>query len=85
VLPSPQFTPDDVASWVMDIVKARAWQESLIARWTAVIVMGYTVGGPLPMDIVYDRLERYHSLVNEHRDDEQALLQELQELEAVGE
>ena len=36
------------------------------------------------MDIVYDRLERCHGLVNEHRDDEQALLQELQDLEAVG-
>jgi hypothetical protein len=83
-LPSPQFTSSDVEGWMMDIAKARAWQQSLVARWTAVIVMGYTSEGPLPVDIVYDRLERCHSLVNEYRDDEQGLLQELQDLEAIG-
>jgi hypothetical protein len=83
-LPSPAFTPHDVSNWGMDIAKANAWNDALVKRWTTVIVMGYTSGGPLPVDIVYDRLERYHGLVNEYRDDEQGLLRALQELELIG-
>jgi hypothetical protein len=83
-LPPPQFTSQDVANWMTEIVKARAWQESLVQRWTAVIITGYNTGGPLPVDLVYDRLERTHGLVNAYRDDERGLLQELQDLEAIG-
>jgi hypothetical protein len=84
-VPSPRFTSKDVASWITDIAKAKAWHDSLVKRWTTVIVMGFTSGGALPVDIVYDRLEHYHGLVNEHRDDEQALLQALEDLELIGE
>jgi hypothetical protein len=83
-LPPPAFRTDDVACWVRDIVKVQAWGQSLVERWTSVIVMGYAGKEVLPVDDVYERLERHYALLNEHRD-EQALLQALRELEMIGE
>ncbi|MHB9435906.1 hypothetical protein [Mesorhizobium sp. P15089B] len=83
-LPSPAFTSDDVSAWGADIANANAWCEALLERWTTVIVMGYAREEYLSVDQVYDRLERYHGLVNEYGEDEQGLLEMLQDLEAIG-
>jgi hypothetical protein len=76
-LPMPQFKCCDIADWLMDIATQRAWQETVVQRWIAFISMGETNGGPLPIDSVYDRLERCHKLLNRFPEDEEALLQEL--------
>jgi hypothetical protein len=83
LLPSPRFTQKDVANWLTDIARARAWQESLVQRWTAVIVRGYTTEGALPIEIVYDRLETHSSLPRDYQT-EQDVLQRLEELELIG-
>jgi hypothetical protein len=83
LLPPPRFTAGDVATWASDIAAAKAWRAALTERWTTTITMGYPPDTALPVEVVYDRLERYHQLVNEHGDDDHSLLQALLDLEQL--
>jgi hypothetical protein len=84
VLPAPQFSQQDVASWLGDIARVMAWEEAVVQRWAGVIVTGFAAGqDDLPIDGVYDRLEYHRGLLVDIKTQE-ALVQALEDLELIG-
>jgi hypothetical protein len=84
-LPEPVFTRQHISVWVGQIAKTKKWDAALVERWTGVIVTHYQQEPSLPVDYVYERLEQYHMLISENRDNDDALLQALTDLELIGE
>lgn len=82
-LPGAQFTQTEIRDWWADLFGGVA-DPRIVERWTSLVSMGYESSASLPVDIVYDRLERYHQIVNECQCDSQKMLGTLSELESTG-